>query len=655
MITAKPLKPFQPPAADTPIQQEFQRALTLHQQGKHAEAEPIYQQILRHDPGHFDAMHLLGLVKAQNKSLNEAEELFRQAIRVKPEFAPAHFNIAHVLKNLGRFVEAIESFKIAIHLNPKYTEAHLGLGKAFIDTNNFSEALKCFDNVIFFQPTNTDAGFYKGVTLQQLQQFDAALAAYNSVIQMKPRHPHAHMNRATVLKKLGRWEDALTGYETAQRITPTNAEIFYNKGLLLHEMGRLSEAREAFDQSVLLDSGQIKYFHSRAKIHYDLADNESALDDYTHVLNLNAHHLGALLNIGAVYQRLNNHQAAIKAYKKAIDIDPHYSEALYNLSLAELAIGKFNSGWDHYEGRLQETFFRKASLADGLDLSAEFSIRNLRRDLKGKTIFVAAEQGIGDHIMFLSMLPDLSEDAERIICQIDGRLIGIFSRSFPNVTFVRTGGAHIFEHIRVDRFIRMGSLGYTYRQYMSGFPGTSYLAADAARVAQWRARLPLDTTKKTIGVSWRGGTEYTNSKDRSLTLTDLVPLLDREDYTFVSLQHGDNEAEIAEFNSKRRKKLLYFPKVDLVDFDDFAGLIGALDCVVSVDNTNVQLSGALGKPCFTLLPFVSHWRYGALDGTMPWYKSVNLLRQERLGSWYKVLQALNSELSIFSINSGREA
>jgi tetratricopeptide (TPR) repeat protein len=251
-----------------------------------------------------------------------------------------------------------------------------------------------------------------------LLQFEAALGAYNSVIQMNPRHPHAHMNRAIVLKKLGRWEDALTGYETAQDITPTNAEIYYNKGLLFHEMGRLSEARESFNAALSLDSHQEKYFYGRAKIHYDLEEYEASLDDYTHVLNLNAHHLEALLNIGAVYQRLNKYQDAIKAYKKVIDIDPSYSEALYNASLAELSIGDFSSGWDHYEGRLQEKFFQKASLADELCLSAEFSVRNLRADLKGKTIFLAAEQGIGDHIMFLSMLPDLSRDTDKIIWTI---------------------------------------------------------------------------------------------------------------------------------------------------------------------------------------------------------------------------------------------
>lgn len=645
MITAQTLQPFPIAAIDTRIEHEVQRALALHQHGKHADAEPIYQQILQHDPAHFDAMHLLGLVKAQTKSLNEAEALFRQAIRVKPEFAPAHFNIAKVLKNLNRLAEAIESFKIAIHLNPKYAEAHLGLGKVFLDTNNFCEALKCFENVMFFQPNNTDAIFYKGVTLQQLLQFDAALAAYSSVIQMKSRHPYAHMNRATVLKKLGRWEDALTGYETAQKITPANAEIFYNKGLLLHEMGRRSEAREAFDQSVLLDSGQIKYFHSRAKIHYDLESYESALDDYTHVLSSNAHHLEALLNIGAVYQRLNKYGSAIQVYKKAIDIDPLYSEALYNLSLAELSIGDFNSGWDHYEGRLQETFFRKASLADALDLSAEFSIRNLRRDLEGKTIFVAAEQGIGDHIMFLSMLPDLSEDADRIICQIDERLITIFSRCFPKVTFVPIGDVHILESIRADRFIRMGSLGYTYRRDMSAFAGTPYLEPDAARVAQWRARLPFDPKKKTIGVSWRGGTELTDGKDRSLTLAELAPLLDREDCHFISVQHGEVEAEVAAFNATRIRQLICFSKQEINDFEDLASLIAALDCVISVDNTNVHLGGALGKSCFAMLPFKAQWRYGATGASMPWYRSVKLIRQQEPRQWNEVIHGVNAAIS----------
>jgi len=646
-MAVQTLNQLRPHAFETDEQQRFQKALALHQHGKRAEAEAIYQQILIYDPTHFDAVHLLGLVKSQNKSLNEAETLFRRAILLKPEFPAAYFNLAQVLKNLNRPVEAIENFEMAIDLNPAYVDAYLGLGKVLIDTAQFGEAVKRLGEVSGFSPENAHAIFYRGIAHQHLQQFDLALAAYDSVIEIKPQHAHAHMNRATILKKMGRLEDALTGYEIAHKIMPANAEIFYNRGLLLYEMRRLSDAREAFDGAVSLDASQEKYFFGRAKTHYDLEAYQAALDDYTSVLGLNENHLEALLNIGAAHQRLNNYDAAIKEYKKAIDLDPLYCEALYNAALAELSIGDFSSGWDHYEWRLEEAFFQKASLADGLEQLMHFSIRNLRTDLEGKTLFIAAEQGVGDHIMFLSMLPDLVRDARKVICQTDRRLIGIFSRCFPEVTFVGTLDVNTLEGISVDRFVRMGSLGYTYRRDARAFPGTPYLKPDAARVAQWRTRLPLDPAKKIIGVSWRGGTDKTDRKDRSILLEHMRPLLDHYDCTFVSLQYGDVEDEIAEYNAKGHTKLLWFPKAEIDDFEDFAGLIGALDCVVSVQNTTVHTCGALGKPCFTLLPTRAQWRYGASGNSMPWYRSVKLFRQRELRKWDGVLQDVNSDISEF--------
>ena len=125
------------------------------------------------------------------------------------------------------------------------------------------------------------------------------------------------------------------------------------------------------------------------------------------------------------------------------------------------------------------------------------------------------------------------------------------------------------------------------------------------------------------------------------------PLLDRDDCTFVSLQYGDVEDEIAEYNAKGHTKLLWFPKAEIDDFEDFAGLIGALDCVVSVQNTTVHTCGALGKPCFTLLPTRAQWRYGASGNSMPWYRSVKLFRQREPRKWDGVLQDVNSDISEF--------
>jgi hypothetical protein len=171
------------------------------------------------------------------------------------------------------------------------------------------------------------------------------------------------------------------------------------------------------------------------------------------------------------------------------------------------------------------------------------------------------------------------------------------------------------------------------------------LAADPSVVARWRSALPAHGDRLSVGFSWRGGTVKTRRDQRSLVLEQLRPILTRDDCTFVSLQYGDVSEEIETFNATLDKKIIHFPKDSIDDFEDLAGLIGALDIVVSVQNATVHLCGALGKPCLAMLPWKPEWRYGKYGSQMPWYSSVELLRQSQSGDWDSVLAAVESRLS----------
>ena len=149
-----------------------------------------------------------------------------------------------------------------------------------------------------------------------------------------------------------------------------------------------------------------------------------------------------------------------------------------------------------------------------------------------------------------------------------------------------------------------------------------------------------------IGLSWRGGTAKSRRDQRSMTLDQLRPLLARDDCIFVSLQYGDVRDEIEKYNESAGRKIVHFPKDSIDDFDDLAGLIGALDLVISVQNATVHLCGALGKKCLAMLPWKAEWRYGKSGSQMIWYSSIELFRQSESGNWDDVLDAVNSRLSV---------
>jgi ADP-heptose:LPS heptosyltransferase len=134
-------------------------------------------------------------------------------------------------------------------------------------------------------------------------------------------------------------------------------------------------------------------------------------------------------------------------------------------------------------------------------------------------------------------------------------------------------------------------------------------------------------------VSWRGGTKGTNMAGRSIPLAHLRRLLAVPGCEFVSLQYGEAAGDVA----GARAKLGVFPAAEIDDFEDLAGLIANLDLVVSVQTAVVHLCGALGKDALVMVPVRPEWRYGAEGETLPWYRSVRILRQDATESWAPVI------------------
>jgi len=133
---------------------------------------------------------------------------------------------------------------------------------------------------------------------------------------------------------------------------------------------------------------------------------------------------------------------------------------------------------------------------------------------------------------------------------------------------------------------------------------------------------------------------------RSIDLDQLVPIFAKDSCSFVSLQYGNVSDEIKEFNTTHAKSIVEFPQEAVHDFEELAGLIEALDLVVSVQNTTVHICGALGKTCLTMVPCIPGWQYGVSGNGMAWYSSIELFRQTRLGEWAEVINNISTRVEI---------
>jgi hypothetical protein len=271
--------------------------------------------------------------------------------------------------------------------------------------------------------------------------------------------------------------------------------------------------------------------------------------------------------------------------------------------------------------------------------------------LQGKTLLVHAEQGIGDEIMFASCFPDLLEQAGHLIIDCDARLAPLFSRSFPGASVhggaQDEGPAWLDALPRADVQIPAGSLPRYLRPTLEAFPAQAgYLQADPARRELWRQRLAALGPGLKVGISWRGGRDAVQMAKRSVPLTQWGPILHVPGVQFVSLQHGDYDAELGQAREQLGVPIQHWPEIDpLTDMDGFAALIAALDLVIAIDNSTVHLAGALNTPVWCLQPFAPDWRWLLDTEHCHWYPSLTHFRQPRPGQWQAVLDTAGARLA----------
>jgi hypothetical protein len=232
--------------------------------------------------------------------------------------------------------------------------------------------------------------------------------------------------------------------------------------------------------------------------------------------------------------------------------------------------------------------------------------------------------------MFGSILPDVVKAAGRIVCAVDPRLIGLLSRSFPDVIFCSRKGKDIVlpEPVDITHTIALGSLGRFFRNADEDFPGAPYLKPDPDRATMYRALLDSLGEGKKIGVMWKGGVGGLDEAERTLSLNDLDPLLS-QDAHFVSLSHLPEAAgECGRFYDITGIKVHHFGfATQTPDYDDTAALISQLDAVVCMTGTAAHCAAALGAETHVLVPKMPYWRYLHTGSTMPWYRSMTMHRQ----------------------------
>lgn len=370
-------------------------------------------------------------------------------------------------------------------------------------------------------------------------------------------------------------------YQFAKRVTeidPSKSIGWSNLAMLADNLYRFDEAETCFNRAINL-----------ARTHEEKANTWT--------------------NWACMLINKGDWQAAEVMARKALQHSPDSNKCRMNLGLACLALGKWREGWPLYDAII------------GLDQSRRKVQYKDEPEWDGKpckTLVVYGEQGIGDEISFVSMVPDAAKVAESVILDCTDRLAGLFRRSFPQCQVYGTrwdkGLGWDRSHTKIDASVSVGALGKRFRNETANFPGTPYLIPDPDRVAMWQG-LFAKQGKPVIGIAWSGGVAWTGDRFRKITLEQLLPLFKSVDAVWVSLQYTDASKEIAAFKAKHDVDIRQYAYGTLTnDYDDTAALVAALDLTIAPPTSVVHLAGAMGAPCIAMQASVPCWKfYGGLQ------------------------------------------
>lgn len=453
-----------------------------------------------------------------------------------------------------------------------------------------AEAEAGYRSVLVRDPNNPDALHLLGVIVAQAGDPRQGALLIEQSLRARPSSFEAHFNLANVYATQLLFPDAERHFRAAFQLRSNNADASNGVGGCLLRTGNYGEAETWLSKALKIDSRCAS----------------------------------ALVNLGTLMDATGRFTETIGYYDRALALEPDHGEALGNKALALLARGRFKEGWPAYACR-----FKTAPAFHG-----RFPFPYWRgENISGRKILVWTEQGLGDEILAVSMIPDLSRLGARIVLICSPRLRVLFARSFPGIDIISTGGqiTNAGAMAGIDFQASVSHLGEYLRPNFGAFPErTAYLKPDPAVAGSFREKYKVAAQgRSVVGISWRSA-----ARDGGLEKTIALPLwkniLRTPGLFFVNFQYGDTRDEVAEAEQTLGVKIFSDPEVDQMgSIDLVATQAAALDLVICVSNTGAHVAGAVGTRTWTLVPASTgrlwYWFLERTDS--PWYPSVRLFRQ----------------------------
>jgi tetratricopeptide (TPR) repeat protein len=460
--------------------------------------------------------------------------------------------------------------------------------------------------------SNAETFYNRGVAFYGQGRFTEALADQDSALLLAPGHPNIQLQRGLCLRRLGYLDDALAAYDAALARLPRDSEIHTNRGNVLHDLHRHAEAVAAFDAALAADPRNAGAWSNRGAALIQLQRPPEALASFERALALAPANPEYRTGRGVALRELGRLDEALADFAACAG----FALADWNRGVTLLLKGDFAAGWPLYEARKRLTPPVEArSYPQPLFTGAQ--------DIKDKSLFLYAGQGLGDTIQFVRFIAPLAGRGARVILSAQDALR-------PLLADAATGA----EIIGADEI----PSAFDYHAPLASLPpalggdllpgSVPYLRADPARVARWKETLGAGFK---VGIAWRGA--IGGQPGRAIPPEHFAALA-MPGVRLIGL-HRDAAAPGVETLAGLD---------DDGAFLDTAAVMMTCDLIITLDSAPAHLAGGLGVPAWVALRAVPDWRWLLERGDSPWYPSLTLWRQSAPGDWAGVFKKMRTKL-----------
>lgn len=438
-------------------------------------------------------------------------------------------------------------------------------------------AIEFLEKAVALHGLTEDICKVMGEMALSLEMFEAAEKIFAQAVQFNSQEEKYYINIATALEGQGNADGAIQFMEEVVKILNESSDCWCYLGALYKDQKAGTKMALAFERALLFNP-----------------ENFVAMNNY-------ARGLGLTPKVKELAER-------------AIQVAPDVAEPHILLSNYLLYGGDLSAAWEHYEFRNDPSRGPLQTVQYTHDIRIWSG-----QPVYGKTIFIAAEQGIGDEIYFSQAFHKLIDDGAKLVIGCDKRLVHIFERSYPGVKAfaykdaVKSGVRYRYfpefdalkksGTLKVDYSLAIGSIPLHYWKNVLNvkqFPD-GYLRADDAEISKWKRELESLGNKPKIGLSWRSGHIEKSRVGHYVGLENLIPLIAEVDADFICLQYGYTQDELDEVKSKTGKSLCVWPEIDLKnDLEANLAIMSNLDMVLGPGIATQMLSLASGTETWQL-------------------------------------------------------